>query len=81
MADMLVKLFDIVPPAELENILLDEGIRIKRAIAPDKSKIEDFARICAGEDYSDEVRVALSKTPATCYIAAKGKELIGFCVF
>lgn len=81
MADMLVKLFHIPPLAEFEDNLLNEGIRIKRAIAPDKSKIEDFSKICANEDYSDEVSVALSRTPATCYIATKDKELIGFSCF
>ena len=81
MADMLVKLFHITPAAELENILLNEGIRIKRAIAPNKSKIVDFAKTCTSEDYSDEVSVALSKTPATCYIATKGKKLVGFACF
>ena len=81
MADMLVKLSHITPATELENILLNEGIKIKRAIAPNKSKIEDFAKICANENYSDEVSVALSKTPATCYIATKGKKLIGFACF
>lgn len=81
MADMLVKLFDITPPVELEKSLLGEGIRIKRAIAPDKSKIEEFAKRCASEDYSDEVSVALSTTPTTCYIATKGKELVGFACF
>lgn len=81
MADMIVKLFNISPSTDLENSLLNEGIRIKRAIAPNKSKIEDFAKICASEDYSDEVSVALSKTPSTCYIATKGKELVGFACF
>ena len=81
MADMLVKLFNITPPMELENILLNEGIRIKRAIAPNKSKIVDFAKTCTSEDYSDEVSVALSKTPAMCYIATKDKKLVGFACF
>lgn len=81
MADMLVKLFNIIPPTELENTLLNDGIRIKRAIAPDKTKIEDFAKICSERDYSDEVGAALSKTPTTCYIAVKDKELVGFACF
>ena len=81
MADMLVKLFHLTSPNELENFLLDEGIRIKRALAPDKSKIEEFAKICANEDYSDEVSIALTNVPATCYIATKGKKLVGFACF
>ena len=81
MADMLVKLFAIPSPAGLEEILLEEGIRIKRALPPDKSKIEEFSRTCADEDYSAEVSVALARTPADCYIATKDKELVGFACF
>ena len=81
MADMLVKLFHLNSPNELENALLSEGIRIKRALAPDKSKIEEFAKTCANEDYSDEASVALTNVPATCYIATKGKKLVGFACF
>ena len=81
MADMLVKLFHIAPPTELENTLLAEGIRIKRALAPDRRIIEEFSRTCADQDYSAEVSVALARTPAACYIAAKDKEPIGFACF
>lgn len=81
MADMLVKLFHLNSPNELENALLSEGIRIKRALAPDKSEIEEFAKTCANEDYSDEVSAALTNVPATCYIATKGKKLVGFACF
>lgn len=81
MADMLVKLYHIAPAEGLEQALGREGIRLKRAIAPDKSKIEAFARTCAGEDYADEVCVAMSRTPSTCYIATKGRELVGFACF
>ena len=81
MADMLVKLFHLSSPIELENALLSEGIRIKRALAPDKSKIEEFAKTCTNEDYSDEVSIALTNIPATCYIATKGKKIVGFACF
>lgn len=81
MADMLVKLFHLSSPIELENALLSEGIRIKRALAPDKSKIEEFAKSCTNEDYSDEVSIALTNIPATCYIATKGKKIVGFACF
>lgn len=81
MADMLVKLFHLSPPAELENTLRKEGIRIKRALPPDKNKIEEFSKTCADEDYSAEVSVALTRTPTTCYIATKDKELVGFACF
>lgn len=81
MPDMLVKLYPLAPPTELENVLLAKGIHIKRALAPDRRKIEEFSRTCAGEDYSAEVSVALAGTPAACYIATKDKELVGFACF
>lgn len=81
MADMLVKLFHIVPSAEIENALLAEGIRIKRALAPDRRIIEEFSKTCADQDYSAEVGIALARTPADCYIATKDKELVGFACF
>ena len=81
MPDMLVKLYPLTPPTELENALLAEGIRIKRALAPDRRRIEEFSKTCADRDYSDEVSVALARTPADCYIATKDKELIGFACF
>lgn len=81
MPDMLVKLFHLTPPVALESALLDEGILIKRALAPDRRRIEEFSRTCTDEDYSAEVGVALTKTPATCYIATKDKEPVGFACF
>ena len=37
MADMLVKLYNINSFSEQEDRLLEHGVRIKRALAPDKS--------------------------------------------
>ena len=45
MADMLVKLYNIQSSAETEQELLKEGIRIKKALAPDRSKIVAFSRL------------------------------------
>ncbi|MCI8773647.1 MAG: GNAT family N-acetyltransferase, partial [Lachnospiraceae bacterium] len=44
-------------------------------------KIIAFSRICAKDDYSDEVRAAFSNNPVTCYIATREKELIGFACY
>ena len=81
MADMLVKLFNISMPVGDEEKLLENGIRIKRALAPDKSKIIEYSKTCGGQDYSDEVSAAFTNNPITCYIATKDKELIGFACF
>ena len=60
---------------------MQNGIRIKKALAPDRSKIIAFSRICAEDDYSDEVRAAFSNNPVTCYIATRERGLIGFACY
>lgn len=47
MADMLVKLFDLPSPAESERALSGQDIRIVRALAPDRSRIAQFAKPAA----------------------------------
>ena len=81
MADMLVKLYNIPCSHDIEENLFKSGIRIKKALAPDRSKIIAFARTCAKDDYSDEVRAAFSNNPVTCYIATRERELIGFACY
>ena len=81
MPDMLVKLYNIPNSYDIEKKLLEEGIRIKKALAPDRSKIASFSKTCAKEDYSDEVNAAFSNNPITCYIATKEKKIIGFACY
>lgn len=81
MADMLVKLYDIPFSYALEERLSEEGIRIKKALAPDRSRIIEFSKICAKDDYSDEVSAAFCNNPITCYIATKEKKIIGFACY
>ena len=81
MADMLVKLYNIPYSHDIEENLFKSGIRIKKALAPDRSKIIAFARTCAKDDYSDEVQAAFSNNPITCYIATRGKEISGFACY
>lgn len=62
MADMLVKLYNISDSRDIEKELLKEGIRIKKALAPDRSKVIEFAKTCAADDYSDDVQAAFAIT-------------------
>ena len=81
MADMLVKLYSIPNSYDIEEKLLKEGVKIKKALAPDRSKIVAFSKVCAKDDYSDEVNAAFSNNPITCYIATKEKKIIGFACY
>jgi len=81
MADMLVKLYNMPHPHDIEENLSGSGIKIKKALAPDRSRIIAFSRTCTKDDYSDEVRAAFSNNPVTCYIATREKEIIGFACY
>lgn len=81
MADMLVKLYEIEDMPQLYEKLEDKGIRIKRALGMDTSKILDFVAAHFHQGWVDECRVALQTQPSTCYIAVKEKKVVGFCCY
>ncbi len=81
MADMLVKLYNMPHSCDIEENLFRNGIKIKKALAPDRSRIIAFSKTCAIDDYSDEVRASFSNNPVTCYIATREKEIIGFACY
>ena len=81
MTDMLVRLYDNQMLNRAEE-LVGQGIEIKRAMAFDKQTIVQFV----GDHFSDicpqwmaECELTLCQQPPTCFIAAKGKDIIGFC--
>ncbi len=78
MADMLVKLYPLPTAPGLEEKLRTKGITIKKALAPDMSKIVAFTEANGHPGWADEIRVCFMNQPASCYIAVKDKEIIGF---
>ncbi len=78
MADMLVKLYPLPTAPGLEEKLRAKGITIKKALAPDMSKIVAFTEANGHPGWADEIRVCFMNQPASCYIAVKDKEIIGF---
>ena len=81
MPDMLVNLYRL--PSNQENIqkLKEKGIRIERALAPNRHKVMEFARENFGEGWASEVSAAFSNNPVTCYIAIREHEVLGFACF
>lgn len=77
--DMLVDLYAL--PAFSAEEPVGEGVRILRALAPDKSRIVAFARRCGDRDYGDEAEAAFANQPVTCFIAVKEGRLVGFACF
>ena len=78
MSDMLVKLYPLPTALGLEDKLRANGVTIKKALAPDMSKIIAFTEENGHPGWADEIRVCFMNQPVSCYIAVKDKQLIGF---
>jgi hypothetical protein len=89
MADLLVKLYNVKHDQALYDQLLQQGIHVKRALAPDKIKILDFIKASADINWPQESKdswisecdAAMSNNPPTCIIAVQEKQLIGFACY
>jgi len=76
--DMLVKLYDLPDSREIFAALSKDGISVRRAMAPDRHKVLAFVKKEFSEAWASETEVAFSRAPITCFIAARGRDLIGF---
>ena len=76
--DMLVKLYALPDSSEIFGILARDGIAVRRAMAPDKHKVVTFVRKEFSEAWASETEAAFARQPVTCFIAARGRDLIGF---
>jgi GNAT superfamily N-acetyltransferase len=81
MADMLVNLYRLPDASALFSRLQDSGITIKRALAPDKSRVLDFIRDTFNQGWADECSAAFAAQPVTCHIAVRGSTLLGFACY
>lgn len=80
MPDMLVKLYEL-PAAPPVNRLQAEGIRICRAMAPDKRIILDWVQSTFGDGWASECDIAFSRQPISCFIALREGQVIGFACY
>ncbi len=79
MADMLVRLYDL-PPAVTGHA--EKGnFQIRRAMAPDKFQVVDWVRQHSGTHAAGECDVCFSHTPVSCFIATRGKEILGYACY
>ena len=76
--DMLVKLYDLPDSREIFAALAKDGVSVRRAMAPDKHKVVAFVKKEFSEAWASETEVAFARAPITCFIAARGRDLIGF---
>lgn len=81
MSDMLVKLYQLPELEPVIKQLAENGIEIRRAIAPEKHVVIEWVRKHFNNGWASECEVAFANQPVSCYLAVKQGELIGFSCY
>lgn len=81
MTDMLVKLYDLPPLEPLIAGAKDQGVMIRRGIAPEKIFVLDWVEDHFSIFWRSECDVAYSRMPVSCFLAVEGDELLGFACY
>jgi predicted N-acetyltransferase YhbS len=76
--DMLVKLYDLPDSGAAFERLREQGIHIRRALAPEKHKIAAWVRQNFAEGWASETEIAFARQPISCFIAVKEGRVVGF---
>jgi predicted N-acetyltransferase YhbS len=81
MLDMLVKLYDLPPREPSVAHCEAQGIRIRRAMAHEKSLVLEMIRREFYPGWVDEADVAFCRQPISCFIATENGEVVGFAAY
>ncbi len=83
MGDMLVRLYDLPDSQPIMAKMGEQGITIRRAIAPEKHIVLDWVKEFFNEAWASEADVAMSHHPSTCIIAVDEaeKKIVGFACY
>src|SRR5579859_1768656 len=76
--DMLVKLYDLPNSTALFERLLQTGIVIRRALAPEKHKVVAWVKNAFSDGWVSETEIAFSRRPISCFIAIQDRKIVGF---
>jgi hypothetical protein len=79
--DLLVKLYELPDSSAALKKLDRRGIKIRRALAPEKDLTVDWVRRSFSAAWASECDVAFSRSPITCFIAVKKESLLGFACY
>lgn len=77
MHDMLVRLYDL--PTEIPPV--PAGIVIRRALACERREVARWVADSFGDGWAGECETAMSRLPASCFIALSGGILTGFACY
>ncbi len=78
MPDMLVKLYALPPLTPVIEAQLEQGIDIRRALAPERHIVVNWVRREFGDGWASETEIAFARAPISCYIAVENEKVIGF---
>jgi len=81
MPDMLVKLYELPEWQQKEGELKKKGIKIKRAIPPEKARVLDWIEEHFQKAWRSEADVAFAKSPLNIFIAYQQDEILGFACY
>jgi len=81
MIDLLVRLYDLPPSADLYREVAEKGVTLRRARAFELHTVAAFAAEHFSPKWVSEVTVALSRQPIACFIATRDKKILGFACY
>ena len=81
MPDLLVKLYELPPLEPALEKPKQNGVEIRRAIAPEKYLVCAFAREHFSESWASEIEVGFCHVPVGVFVATKDGRCVGFACY
>lgn len=81
MQDMLVRLYDLPKSTALYERLQEQGIYIRRAMAPDKLRVIPFVQEHSSLSAAGEADVCFAHHPISCFLATTGGDILGYACY
>lgn len=76
MTDLLVKLYELPPLAQL-----DPALTVRRALAPEKRFLAEWVAREFSAGWASELEVAFSRQPLACFVAHQSSQVLGFACY
>jgi len=80
MHDMLVKLYDLPSLEDALQAAAVRGVVVRRALAPEKPVVTAWVQ-AKFPAFRAEVEIAWSRSPISCFVAARGQQILGFACY
>lgn len=71
MSDLLVRLYDLPSLGEAIAGLQRRGVQVRRALAPERHVVAEWARAHGSAGWGSECEVAFGRVPLSCFVAVE----------